>query len=179
MTELWLPVPDYEGSYSVSSHGRVRSEARYVESTRGTSGVVFRRERILKPQYPGDKQYACVALYADRASVRFRVHVLVLLAFVGPRPEGFVARHLNGNSFDNRRRNLKWGTDAENRADARKHGTLYCGVRVNTAKMDPDKVRQIRALAGRVTQAEIAVQFGISKAQVSCIITRKNWKDVK
>lgn len=51
----------------------------------------------------------------------FRVHILVLLAFVGPRSEGEQTRHLNGIRTDNRLVNLTWGTITENVEDRRKH----------------------------------------------------------
>ena len=33
---------------------------------------------------------------------------LVLTAFIGPKPPGAVARHLNGDKTDNRLENLSW-----------------------------------------------------------------------
>lgn len=45
--EKWLPVPGYEGSYSVSSLGRVRSEERIVVRSDGVQQRV--RERVLAP----------------------------------------------------------------------------------------------------------------------------------
>lgn len=52
-----------------------------------------------------------------------RIHSLVLLAFVGPRPQGLVTRHLDGNPLNNALSNLKYGTESENLADSRRHGT--------------------------------------------------------
>lgn len=51
------------------------------------------------------------------------VHVLVLEAFVGPRPtECHVARHVMSRlPSDNRLKNLAWGTHHENRIDQRRH----------------------------------------------------------
>jgi hypothetical protein len=51
----------------------------------------------------------------------FRVHRLVLEAFVGPCPEGMETRHLNGVRDDCRLNNLAWGTPDENRADIIAH----------------------------------------------------------
>ena len=45
-------------------------------------------------------------------------HVWVLEAFVGPRPKGAVARHLNDDPVDNRLENLSWGSRTENMEDA-------------------------------------------------------------
>ncbi len=46
------------------------------------------------------------------------VHHAVLLAWVGPRPEGYECDHLNGNGADNRLENLEWVTPEENRRRA-------------------------------------------------------------
>ena len=42
------------------------------------------------------------------------IHRAVLLAWVGPCPEGYEADHLNGITTDNRIENLEWVTPAEN-----------------------------------------------------------------
>lgn len=42
------------------------------------------------------------------------VHALVLLAFVGPRPDGFDILHMNHVPTDNRLSNLRYGTRSEN-----------------------------------------------------------------
>lgn len=62
-----------------------------------------------------------------RCRRQFKLHHLVLMAFVGPRPEGMECRHLNGIPYDNRLSNLVWGTRRENCGDAMKHGTLFGG----------------------------------------------------
>lgn len=52
----------------------------------------------------------------------FRVHRLVLTAFVGPCPDGMECRHLNGCKTDNRVENLAWGTPEQNVDDNRNNG---------------------------------------------------------
>ena len=42
------------------------------------------------------------------------VHHAVLLAWVGPHPDGYQADHINGDAGDNRLENLEWVTRAEN-----------------------------------------------------------------
>ena len=54
--------------------------------------------------------------------VRAFVHQLVLLAFVGPMPEGQLTRHLDGNPQNNVLSNLRYGTALENSQDAVRHG---------------------------------------------------------
>ncbi len=52
------------------------------------------------------------------------VHCLVLEAFIGPRPEGYVCRHKDGDPANNHISNLSWGTLRENYDDTIKHGRL-------------------------------------------------------
>jgi hypothetical protein len=107
-TENWLPVPGYEGHYEVSDLGRVRS-------------LKPGRQRVLESQ--SDRGYRRVALSLNAAEWRPRVHQLVALAFLGPAPEGLEVCHRDGVRDNNVPSNLKYGTSAENRADAIAHGT--------------------------------------------------------
>lgn len=94
----------------------VRSVTREVPSRWGKTRTMRGRVLIPSEVHGG---YLSVNL---GAGVRRSVHTLVLEAFVGPRPEGAVCRHLNGNPKDNRLANLAWGTPGENRRDTVKHG---------------------------------------------------------
>ena len=53
------------------------------------------------------------------------VHALVAAAFIGPRPDGLLIRHLDGNPRNNRVGNLQYGTGSENQRDAVVHGTNH------------------------------------------------------
>jgi len=50
-------------------------------------------------------------------------HRLVALAFLGPRPEGAVVRHLDGDPLRPHAENLAYGTKSENLVDQVAHGT--------------------------------------------------------
>jgi hypothetical protein len=92
MTE-WRAVLGYEEFYEVSDTGRVRSFDRFVNHWRGGQRLVKGRE--LKSFFTSksrERDYLRVGLYKrDRRLRVYGVHVLVLEAFVGPRPEGLVA----------------------------------------------------------------------------------------
>lgn len=60
----------------------------------------------------------------------FRVHRLVLLAFVGPCPDGMECRHLNSIRNDCRLDNIAWGTRKENHDDVRERGSWTNGPRM-------------------------------------------------
>ncbi len=117
-----------------------------------------------------------------RPLVRY-VHTLVLNAFVGDKPAGYVCRHLNGNSLDNRVDNLRWGTTKENVADAIKHGTASClrhGENAVAAKLKLADITEIRKqYSSGQSQKELAVAFSISQRHVSDIVNGKTWcKDI-
>ncbi len=122
--ERWLPVPGYEGLYEVSDQGRVRSFDRYIKHWRGGNALL--KGRILKPIADNKKRergYLRVGLYpAPRQLQVHQVHVLVLTAFVGPRPDGMVCCHHNGVSTDNRLENLRWDTISANAIDDLRNG---------------------------------------------------------
>lgn len=108
MMEVWRRVPD-ASDYEISNHGRVRS-------LKGAT------PQILRPSPNADGYH----LYALRAGGRrsfATAHALVMLAFVGPRPEGMEIRHLDGDPANNVVANLRYGTHAENVADMLAHGT--------------------------------------------------------
>lgn len=118
--EIWKPVVGYEGIYEVSDQGRVRSLDRIVAHNSGRTQRVYGKAMSVNRNSRG---YMNVGLHKNGTLKTGAVHVLVLQAFVGPRPDGQVCRHLNGNPIDNRLANLAWGTHSENQYDSILHGT--------------------------------------------------------
>ena len=95
--ETWKPVPGYEMKYHVSDLGRVRSLPRW-DGRRNMSG------KVLSPG--GSKSgHETVALGKGNSKT---VHSLVLLAFIGPRPEGADILHGNHVHWDNRLCNIRY-----------------------------------------------------------------------
>lgn len=104
MKEQWKPVVGYEGLYEVSNLGRVKSLAREVV---GHGGSTYRiMDRILKP---AGGRYPQVALCKGGTSKSYRIHTLVVEAFIGPRPTGgdYTVDHVNKDKKDNRVENLR------------------------------------------------------------------------
>jgi hypothetical protein len=110
----WIPVLDHP-NYEVSDQGEVRTVGRWVRHPR--TDKAWRKS---KPLTANITESGHLRVYIDGS--QRSVHVLMLEAFVGPRPEGAVARHLNGLPDDNRLDNLAWGTVAENAQDRVRHG---------------------------------------------------------
>ncbi len=119
--EEWRPVVGWEPYYEISSRGRVRAIPRVCIRRNGSPMPIA--ERLLKPYRTPPMGYLAVKLKADGRKVGYRIHVLVLEAFVGPRPEGFVACHADGDHDNNVPSNLRWDTQQGNIDDLRRHGT--------------------------------------------------------
>ena len=106
-TEQWRDIPGYVLRYMVSDQGRVFSMCR-------------RKWKFLKP---GRMPCGHVSVMIDGKSRQ--VHELVLTTFVGPRPPGMLARHLNGIPNDNRLDNIEWNTKSVNEYDKKMHAEMY------------------------------------------------------
>jgi hypothetical protein len=113
VTETWRSIPGHDGRYVVSDQGRVAS-ARGVLSPGLHNGYPF------------------VTLTAPRRT--YRVHTLVLLAFVGPPPEGCECCHEDGDRANNRLTNLRWDTRQANILDEVAHGTHHNARKTHCSK---------------------------------------------
>lgn len=124
--ETWLPIPGWEGYYEASDHGRVRSVDRTVV---GRWGPRIAQGHVLASHPLRNGGYLQVKLCRDGRMKGELVHVLVLSAFTGLRPEGLEACHCNGDRTDNRAANLRWDTRSENMLDKVRHGTHHQVIR--------------------------------------------------
>ena len=172
--EKWNPVPDYEGLYSVSDRGRVRSHDRRVWDSNGWWRQIH--GRVLSPGRLYNGYLLCV-FSVDSVRKNYRVHHLVLEAFVGPRPAGMEARHLDGNPQNNQLKNLQWGTKKQNGADKILHGNSCRGEKHNKARLTENNVHEIRRHlnVGRWSQQKIATVFGVARPTISHINRGATW----
>ncbi|WP_396877333.1 NUMOD4 domain-containing protein [Mycolicibacter heraklionensis] len=119
-SEKWLPVPGWEGIYSVSNHGNVRSEDRTIIRSDGRRMTL--RGRQLVPSVKPRTGHRWVGLLRNSVRTHANVHHLVLTAFVGARPAGLVCRHLDDDPANNHVSNLRWGSVSENSFDRVRNG---------------------------------------------------------
>lgn len=157
MTEVWKDIPGYEGRYQVSDQGRVRSVDRLTSVNSGKDGrKSYTRKEKGKLLVPTGERYLGVCL--GRYPTKQNVHNLVMLAFVGPCPEGQEVCHNNGNAFDNRLCNLRYDSRSENVRDQ---------VRHRGRKITLNDVNDIiKARANGVPCRTLAKKYGLSEAYV-------------
>ena len=165
MNETWKPVVGWEGFYEVSDAGRVR---RVVEIPK------YRRGKILSPVI-GPKGYLQVTLSNGHLG-NFKIHCLVLEAFVGPRPKGAVTRHLDGDPGNSRLANLTWGTRSENEQDKVLHGTSSRGTGNWAAKLNSRHVLKIcKMIDHGANLRDIATSFGVHPSTIADIKHGRTW----
>jgi len=126
--ESWKPIPGWP-RYEASDMGRLR----WADSNRTVT------------QFLNSKGYFRVVLRSPNLRKEFRVHVLILLTFRGPRPFKLEGRHLDGNKTNNALTNLVYGTRLENEQDKVRHGTVAVGDSHGKSKLTVEQARIIKA----------------------------------
>ena len=170
MSEVWKDIPGYEGLYQVSNLGNVKSLDRKVINSIGI-------ERNLKGSILKFKYYKsgrpCVELYRNGKSKVYKPYYLVMLAFVGARPDDFVVTHKDGDFLNNKLENLSYDTQSQNQIDLYRQGKS-----TSTGKLSINEVLEIRKLynTGNYTQKELATMFDISRGSISNIVVRRTFQ---
>lgn len=178
--EVWRQITGFS-SYEVSSHGRAR---------RRVDGPNMKAQSILKPGITPNG-YVKFGMTGDDGHRRtVSAHRLVAMAFL-PRPhDGAVyVLHANDVKTDNRVENLRWGTPAENTADAVRNDRLAlgdshpCHVKpwtrprgesIKHSKLTEDQVLEI--FNDKRKQRDIAAEYGVDQALIGRIRNGKVWR---
>lgn len=168
----WLPVVGFEGLYSVSDTGLVRSEDQ-VRRGRGGSEHLKRGKVLSQTGDGGSRDYLRVNLWRENKMRSFRVHRLVGEAFLGALPDGMVTCHCNGDPHDNRLENLRYDTAQENSHDIIRHEGH---VQARLKNADVEDMRWLHSLG--VSTARLADEFGVSLGVAWRCVTRRTYSQV-
>jgi len=147
---------DYDGAVYVCSNGTILA---------GPEGAQpWECERLR--QYPNSRGYLLVTLRHSGTSRSHLVSRLVCAAFHGQPPAGCHAHHRSGDRRDNSARNLIW-------LEPQRHKIEHKGG------LDAEQVRAIRACysEGGVTQAQLAVQYGVSAPAIAKAVRGETWAE--
>lgn len=161
------PVPGFAG-YWASKDGRVFSGFQQVSPGGHANGfrTVISDKPMKELRQTVDQGYKFVGLY--RAGVKMRkvpVHAVLLETFIGPRqPLQHVARHLNGDPFDNAISNLCWGTVQQNIDDRERIGRTARGERQGNSKLTANEVREIRSTNWEKSRGGKRIKRGVVRA---------------
>ena len=167
MAEVWKKVKDNR-TYSVSSTGLVRND---------------KTGRVLKP-------WICSVGYL---TIKFGlysknklVHRLVATAFISNPDNKPEVNHKDGNKLNNSISNLEWMTRSENIQHGFETGLISrqighkksVGSKNSMAKLNEEKVKQIRKELLKSSSYDIAKKYGVSYATIRYIASGKTWTHV-
>lgn len=164
--EAWRPVMGYEGIYEVSSLGRVKSLDRIDARGRHWKGRIMANQKATSG-------HQTIRLCQNSQYENYKIHHLVLNAFVGPRPKGRECCHNDGNPANNRLENLRWDTRRANTMDRELHGVAVRGSRHGCAKLTESQVLAIRADIR--SNSAIAQGYGVCRGTVYAIKSKLRW----
>lgn len=155
----------------------------------GTKRVLSNKWKVMKVFSHRDGHILADFIDSNGHKKRYQVHRLVLMAFVGPCPEGMEACHYpDRNPTNNNLQNLRWDTRSNNAKDAVVHGTCHLlghsyatGINNYNAKLNPEKVRSARMLwaTGKYSYRKLGVMFGVGHDVIMDAIKRNSWKSVE
>lgn len=97
----------------------------------------------------------------------------MMLAFVGMPPEGMEVCHTNGDQTDNRLENLRYGTRANNMADAIDHGTTTRGEKNAMAVLTIEQAAEIKH--GKEAAKVLAAKYSVHVKTVERIRRDDRW----
>lgn len=169
-TEVWKPVVGFEGSYEVSSLGRVRSLDRQIwqAASHRTAAHWHRcKGRLLRPGVMNKYGHVSVALGHRNSHC---VHAIVAAAFIGPRPEGLDVCHRDGDAGNNAETNLYYGTRGQNNRDISSH---------DRRKLSVAQVHEVRSRsAAGETGRSLAREFGVCEANMGYVLSGRYYSHV-
>lgn len=172
--EVWKKIPDYLG-YEVSNYGNIRSYWSIVSGeSRGVWGINFNKKPKPMKLITNEKGYYRTRIRRnDGKKHSLYVHSVVLIVFVGKRPENMQAMHLNGNNQNNYVKNLKWGTMIENMNDRIKHNGF-------AKKLTIEQVLEIRMRykEGNKNQTKLAKKYKVNQTTIRDIVNFKTWRHI-
>ena len=156
MPQVWRTVAEND-RYEVSNLGNVRN---------------VKTGRILKPQQRSGYLAISLGKYLGSRSI----HVLVCIAWHGPRPDGMYACHRNDVRTDNRPENLYWATPKQNTQDALRHNRMNKGEKCWQTSLTAEDIREMRRLrANGMIYRDLGERFNVHLATAAYICSGRSW----
>jgi hypothetical protein len=126
------------------------------------------------------RRYPMVHLWVNGKRHGKKIHSLLALAFLDPRPTPHHSvAHNDGDPENCVRSNLRWATHRENHHDRRRHGTMIEGEAVPWSKLTERKVRTARKLKERGwTIDRIARRYDVGRETIGAMLRGRSWKSV-
>lgn len=125
--------------------------------------------------------YMSISILTEGSPKNIYVHVLVALAHYGPKPEGYVVNHKNGNKSDNRPDNLEYVTPSENSQHAYDIG-LHEGkgnsIPIQQFSLKGKFIADHKSIAAAVIATKVS-RYSITKSLNEQIHSQFIWEYIK
>ncbi len=158
--ERWAPLPEFEGRYEISTHGRIRNPR-------------WKNRLVTAPITKYGYRVAMLRLNGKQRGIR--LGRWVAMTFI-PNPENKTeVNHKNGVKTDDSVGNLEWVTARENQLHAA-HVLGRIGENTGPAKLTDEAVINARnVLYYTKTNAEIAAILGVKQTAIGRMMTGRTW----
>lgn len=182
--EIWIDIKNFDGKYSVSNFGRVKSNYYIWKNQFGFSGRI-NKGKIFNLN-KDSRGYFHVSLFYGISRTRFRVHSLVAMHFIpNPLGLGFI-NHKDGVKINNNHSNLEWVTHAQNMNHAWQNGLMEparpTGEKHHKAKITEKDVLQIRDsvinFKNNKVKYLLAEKYNVTIMTINDILRRRSWKRI-
>lgn len=153
MVEIWKEIEGYEGIYSISSTGIIKSLERYVQRK---DGETYHIEEKIKTPTIGKRGYYVINLYKNNKRVQYYLHQLLGKAFI-PNPDNNIyIDHKDGCKTNN----TVWFNE-DGTLNYEKTNLRWCTHKENLN--NPHTVEKIRQAKIGIKQSEESIQKRVSK----------------
>ena len=177
LLDYWKPVKNYEGKYSVSYTGFVRSWDRSI-NCRG-NGKRLVKSRMLKPGLNKEGYYHVVLCNNGKCLTK-RNHRLVAEAFIKNSSNRSEINHKVPVKTINFACNLEWCDRFYNMQHAVVNGLMNKGEKRCRAKLTKKQVLEIKLkLLQGYKNIDLSKKYGVSRHTINNIKTGKRWKYIK
>ena len=121
--EIWKDVKGYEGYYSVSNRGRVKSLDRVIDH-HGNGLFTRKRKGIILSQVRAQRIFL-FDIIIKWGRKKQLVHRVVASTFIQNPENKRTVNHIDGDKSNNNVDNLEWATSVENNKHAYDTGSFY------------------------------------------------------
>ncbi len=196
MKEIWKDIEEYEGLYQISNLGRVK-RILFINN------IISKPENRILSNKLDNLGYVQVTLCKNGTRKYKRIHRLAAKAFL-PNPNNLpCVNHKDGDKNNNRIDNLEWCTHSYNTKHALSNGLIDANKIKKARQKNIKKAQEISHLQNvgetncksvlrekevleirkiyserKMTQKQLAQQYGVHKDTISRIIHRETWKHI-
>jgi hypothetical protein len=130
MEEIWKDIKGFEGKYSISNFGNVKSLSRKASISNGNYRIM--KEKVMKPQVTWNGYHAVVLNDGERHKM-YKIHRLVAIHFIANNFNQNEINHIDGNKLNNHISNLEWSNRSKNIKHSYDNGLRHFNEKMKNA----------------------------------------------